>query len=183
MNLRVENNILYVQTDMDKFSVPELKSQFMRLKKSGDLEGISVIDLEAVNLIDSAGVALLDSFQQALEEDAKLLLTRGAQPKIRSLIDTFSTTKIKFAPIPKPQGFWESAGEATVNFYTKMVAAAHPCFRNILLQLCRAIYAQVKAQGFINTNKLSYWEVRLYRSLHYSHSSSVLSSPCNPAYS
>lgn len=123
MNLRVENNILYVQTDMDKFSVPELKSQFMRLKKSGDLEGISVIDLEAVNLIDSAGVALLDSFQQALEEDAKLLLTRGAQPKIRSLIDTFSTTKIKFAPIPKPQGFWESAGEATVNFYTKMVAA------------------------------------------------------------
>lgn len=123
MNLRVENNILFVQTNMDKFSVPQLKDQFMRLKKNHELQGVSVIDLEAVQEIDGAGVALLDSFQEALESEAKLLLMRGASASVRSLIETFSTTKLDFVEIPKPRGMWESVGDSAIHFYQMLVAA------------------------------------------------------------
>lgn len=123
MNLKVENNILFVQTNLDKFNVSELKEQFLRLNKSRELQGVSVIDLEAVQEIDSAGVALLDSFQELLESEAKLLLMRGASASVRSLIETFSTTKLEFVEVPKPTGLWETVGESALNFYQMMVTA------------------------------------------------------------
>lgn len=123
MSLQIENNVLYVRSNMDKFTVPALKREYSHLIKTEALDTVNIIDLADVGEIDSAGVALLDLFQQSLESKPDITLLRGASPEVRSLIDTFSTLKLIKEEAPRPIGAFESLGEAAISSYKQLIAA------------------------------------------------------------
>jgi len=113
MQLKVINQVLTLEGELTKITVPSL---YKELKKALKEEAVTMIDLGKVSTIDSAGVAFLDEIQEIISGKSEILLFKGAKPELQAVIDTFSTIKLKSSAPTSGKGYFESLGEMSLDF-------------------------------------------------------------------
>lgn len=123
MRLKLSNNVLALEGEFSKLTVSEAEAEFHKLRKGGSFNQVSMIDLGGITQIDSAGVAFLDEVHQFMGERSEILLFKGADPSIQSLIDTFSTIKHDKVPPEREMEFFEKIGDGALSFYRAMLDA------------------------------------------------------------
>jgi phospholipid/cholesterol/gamma-HCH transport system permease protein len=123
MSLKLTNNVLALEGEFTKLSVTEAEAEFHKLLKDRSHPKITMIDLSGIKLIDSAGVSFLDGVHESVGEKSDILLFKGANPEIQSLIDTFTTIKLKKVAPKRDMGFFEKMGDGALGFYHAMVEA------------------------------------------------------------
>lgn len=123
--VNIENNTLYLQGDLTLDSVPELLTQSLALIQQ---EKPVMIDVSGVKLLDSAGVSFLEELQTKIESKSGLVLLSGVNDKLKPILETFSSLKLKVADVPYKAGIFESIGDGVLsamhNFGIAMVLAA-----------------------------------------------------------
>ncbi len=121
MSISINNNVLTLEGEFTKESVPALEAELSKLNKSASTAGISMIDLGGIHRIDSAGVSFLDGIHQRLGEKAGILLFKGARADVQAVIDTFSTINLPKIEAQREMGFFEKLGDDTIKAYQAIV--------------------------------------------------------------
>ncbi|MCK9557727.1 MAG: MlaE family lipid ABC transporter permease subunit [Candidatus Cloacimonetes bacterium] len=123
MYLNLSNNVLILEGDFTKFTVPEAEKELARFLKDNSPDKITMIDLAGILSIDSAGVSFLDELHLHYGEQSGILLFKGARPEVQALINTFSTIKLAAVAPDRPMGFFEKIGDDAINSYHSLVEA------------------------------------------------------------
>lgn len=123
MYLFLSNNVLGLEGEFTKFTIPEAEKELGKLLKENSPDKITMINLSGIQSIDSAGVAFLDEVHQHFGEQSGILLFKGANPEVQALIDTFSTINLDTVVPNRQMGFFEKLGDDAINSYHSLVEA------------------------------------------------------------
>ena len=126
--IKVVDSTLYLEGDLDKYTVPVIEAELGKTLKSTH---INTVDLEGIASIDSAGVALLDGLYTQLEAKANILLFRHASAEVQAVINTFSTLKLNVVARSREMGFFEKLGDVAITGWqqlTEMLTLASEVF-------------------------------------------------------
>ncbi len=86
------SNVLFVQGDLDVYSVGETIRQGSKLIKSN--ESFNVIDLGQVQRFDSAGLAFVVELMKVAKQEKKKLDFINIPTRIRAVADVYGLSKI-----------------------------------------------------------------------------------------
>ncbi len=121
----IENNVLYLSGSINQESIPDF---IIKTSSTLSTNKPVMIDISGVDVLDSAGVAFLEELQEGIESKSGLVMLSGVNPKLKPILDTFSSIKLKKAEVPYRSGIFESIGESVItaikNVGTSMVLAA-----------------------------------------------------------
>ena len=110
--MRIQNSVLFLQGELNKYSVPLLQKKFSKMGS----KVFSKIDVSDVRFIDSAGVSFLDILQE--KTSAKLI---NIPTEILPALETFTSTQLKKLDKPKPDHFFVQIGDFLLQGWSSFI--------------------------------------------------------------